>query len=197
MINYLILASKSPQRKNILKDMGIKFKAIPSNIDEMAVIEGLKAYHSIAKRIAFKKAEKIADKHPNEWVLGCDTFVVLSDNSLSIKPKNRADARKTINLYKNSHCDVYSGLALINKKLDKKLIDFDKTRLYFRNFTNIEIEEYLDSGEWKGRSGSMTIEGRGGKWIKKIEGDYWNVVGLPVDLLKKFINRVNKLDLLT
>ena len=189
MINYLILASKSPQRKNILKDMGIEFKTVPSHIDETATAKGLKAYHSIAKRIALKKAEEIAKHHPNDWVLGCDTFVVLSDGSLSEKPKDINDARRTINLYKNSHCDVYSGLALINKKLNKELVHYDKTRLYFRKFTNAEREEYLDSGEWKDRSGSMTIEGRGGKWVKKIEGDYWNVVGLPVNLLKEFLNK--------
>jgi septum formation protein len=192
MLNKLILASKSPQRKRILKDMGIEFKAVPSHIDETKAANGLKAYHSIAKRIAYKKAEEIANRHPDEWILGCDTFVVLSDGSLSIKPKNRSDARKTINLYRNSHCDVYSGLALINKNLNKKFVHYDRTRLYFRNFSNKDIEQYLCSGEWKERSGSMTIEGRGGKWVKKIEGDYWNVVGLPVDLLKKFLNQIKK-----
>ena len=190
MLNNLILASKSPQRKNILKDMGIEFKVIPSHIDEIAAAKGLKAFHSIAMRIALRKAEKIAERYEDEWVLGCDTFVALSDGSLSIKPKDRADARKTINLYNNSYCDVYSGLALINNKQKIKLVDYDKTRLYFRKFTRAEREEYLDSGEWKDRSGSMTIEGRGGKWVKKIEGDYWNVVGLPVDLLKRFMNKI-------
>lgn len=186
MLNNLILASKSPQRKRILKDLGINFKAVPSNIDEHA--NGLKKPHAIAKNIALRKAEKVAGKYPDKWVLGCDTFVVCSNKTMSVKPKHRADARKTINLYRNSHCDVYSGLALINKSLKKQLVGFDKTRLYFHNFSDKKREEYLDSGEWKERSGSMTIEGRGGKWVKKIEGDYWNVVGLPVELLKKFLS---------
>ena len=168
--------------------MGISFKAIPSYIDEHA--NGLKRPHAIAKNIALRKAEAIAIKHPKKWVLGCDTFVICSNKTLSIKPKDRSDARKTISLYRNSHCDVYSGLALINKSLKKKLLGFDKTRLHFRNFSNKDRETYLDSGEWKNRSGSMTIEGKGGKWVTKIEGDYWNVVGLPVDLLKKFLNQI-------
>jgi septum formation protein len=168
--------------------MGIHFKAVPSNIDEHA--EGLKRPHAIAKRIALRKAEKVAQKYPNDWVLGCDTFVICSNKVLATKPKNRADARKTIKLYQNSYCDVYSGLALVHKDLNKKFVQFEKTRLKFRNFTDEEIEQYLCSGEWKNRSGAMTIEGRGGKWVKKIEGDFLNVVGLPVELLKKFLNEI-------
>ena len=190
MINRLILASKSPQRKRILTDMGISFLAVPSHIDETKASSGLKRFHTIAKRIALRKAEEIAKQYPDEWILGCDTFVILSDGSLSLKPRNRNDARKTINKYRNAHCDVYSGLALINKSLNKKFVHYDRTRLYFRDFSDKEREKYLDSGEWKGRSGSMTIEGRGGKWVKRIEGDYWNVVGLPVDLLKRFLNDI-------
>ncbi|MCK5643799.1 MAG: septum formation protein Maf, partial [Gammaproteobacteria bacterium] len=188
MINQLILASKSPQRKQILKDMGICFQSVPSHVDEHH--SGLIRPHAIAKVIALRKAEEIARKYPNEWVLGCDTFVLLSNGKIAVKPKSRADARKTIEFYRNSYCDVYSGLALINKSLDKKFVQYDKTRLKFRDFSDEEIEQYLCSGEWKGRSGSMTIEGRGGKWVKKIEGDYWNVVGLPVELLKEFLNQI-------
>ena len=167
--------------------MGIRFKAVPSHIDEHS--DGLTRPHAIAKSIALRKAEVIAKKYPNKWVLGCDTFVILSNGEFSVKPKNRDDARKTINLYRNSYCDVYSGLALVNLSLEKQLVGFEKTRLIFRNFTDKEREEYLDSGEWKNRSGSMTIEGRGGKWIKKVKGDFWNVVGLPVELLKEFLQK--------
>ena len=184
----MILASKSPQRKKILKDMGIEFKTVPSHIDENP--GKLKKPHAIAKYIAYKKAEEVSKKYPNDWIIGCDTFVILSDGSLSIKPKDRANAKRTINLYRNSHCDVYSGLALINKSLKKKLIGYEKTRLHFSNFSEADIEEYLNSGEWKNRSGSMTIEGRGGKWVKRIKGCYWNVVGLPVELLKKFLKKI-------
>lgn len=185
MLNKLILASKSPQRKKILKEMGIDFRAIPSHIDEHT--GGLMRPHAIAKSIALRKAIEVAKKHPNEWVLGCDTFVICSNKTLSTKPKNREDARKTVNLYRNSHCDVYSGMALINRSLKKKLVGFEKTRLHFRNFSDADRESYLDSDEWKDRSGSMTIEGKGGKWVTKIEGSFTSVVGLPVELLRKFL----------
>ena len=183
-IDPIILASQSPQRKKILKKLGIKFKAVPAHIDEHH--SGFKKPHAIAKTIALRKAEAISKKHPDKWVLGCDTIVILSNGEIAAKPKNRKDAKRTIKLYRNSHCDVYSGLALIRKSSGTKLIDYEKTRLYFKNFSHDQIEKYLDSGEWRDRSGSMTIEGRGGEWIKRIEGCYWNVVGLPINLLKKF-----------
>ncbi|MBN2087764.1 septum formation protein Maf [Candidatus Peregrinibacteria bacterium] len=181
----MILASQSPQRKKILKDLGIKFKAIPAHIDEHHC--GFKAPHAIVKSIAQRKALAISNKYTNDWIIGCDTIVVLSNGEISVKPKNREDAKKTIKLYRNSYCDVYSGLAVINKSKKKKYVGYEKTRLVFSDFTDTQIEKYLDSGEWKDRSGSMTIEGGGGKWIKKVEGCYWNVVGLPIDLLKKII----------
>ncbi len=190
MLNHLILASKSPARKRLLKDIGIDFDVIPSHIDEHA--DGLKCPHAIAKSIALRKDEAVAKKHQNSWVLGCDTFVICSNKGLLIKPRDREDARNTIDKYRGSHCDFYSGLALINQSLKKRLVGFERTRLHFRNFSDADREEYLDSGEWKERSGSMTIEGRGGKWVKKIEGDYWNVVGLPVELLKKFLNQIHE-----
>jgi len=182
----LILASQSPQRKKILKDLGIKFTAVPAHIDEHH--SGLSRPHSIAKTIAFRKAEAVGKKHPKDWVIGCDTIVVLRNGKIAVKPKNRADAKNTIKAYRDSYCDVYSGLAVLNTSLKKKLVGFEKTRIYFRDFTDDEMEKYLDSDDWKERSGSMTIEGRGGKWIKKMEGCYWNVVGLPVNLLKEFLS---------
>lgn len=188
MLNDLILASQSSQRKEILKDMGIAFKAIPANIDEHH--SGFKRPHAIAKSIALRKAQKIAKLHPSKWVLGCDTFVVLSNGEIAGKPKNRKEAERVVRLYQGKYADVYSGLALINLQLRIQLVDFDRTRLEFRNFNVKEIKEYLDSKEWKGRSGSMTIEGKGGKWVTKIRGDYWNVVGLPVDLMKEFLNKI-------
>ncbi len=185
----LILASGSPQRKDILTKLGIKFKAVPSHVDETH--DGLKRPYAIARNLAYKKAYEIACMYPDDWVLGCDTLVVLKDGRIAEKPKDRADAKRTIKAYRNSYCDVYSGLALLNltARGRNKFVGYEKTRLFFSDFTEQQIEEYLDSEEWCNRSGSMTLEGRGGKWVKKVDGCYWNVVGLPVDLLKKFLRK--------
>ena len=188
----LILASGSPQRKTILKKLGLKFKVEPSHIDETH--DGLSAPHAIARHLAYKKAYEVACLYPDDWIIGCDTIVFLSNGKISEKPKDRADAKKTIKTYSGSHCDVYSGLCLLNLTAQgkNKFLGYEKTRLHFHKLTNAQIEEYLDSEEWQNRSGSMTIEGKGGKWIKKVEGCYWNVVGLPVDLLKGWLLEINK-----
>ena len=178
----IILASSSPQRKRILEQMGIKFTAIPAHIDEHHA--GFTRPHAIVKSIAKRKAEEVSKEHPDDWIIGCDTIVVMSDGSISVKPKDRKDAKHTLKKYRNSYCDVYSGLALIHKRSKTSFFGFERTRIYFKDFSEQSLEEYLDTNDWVGRSGSMTIEGKG-HWTKKMEGEYWNVVGLPVDLLKK------------
>ncbi len=190
----LILASQSPQRKEILTNLGISFKAIPSHINESH--DGLTRPHAIAKLLAYKKAYEVACAYPDDWVLGSDTLVVLANGTITGKPKNKEEAKKVLKSYQNSYCDVYSGLALINltakpilsssqKSID--LIGYEKTRIHFKDFSNKELEEYLNSGKWKNRSGAMTLEDAG-DWVKKIKGDYWNVIGLPVNLLKRYLS---------
>jgi len=181
----IILASQSPQRKEILKNLGIFFRAIPADIDEHH--DGLKTPFAIAKSIAQRKAEKIAKKHPDNWIIGCDTIVVLKNGKIVLKPKDRAEAKAILKAYSDSYCDVYSGLCLMSQKLNKKFVQHEKTRIHFRHISNSEIEAYLETGEWVGRSGALTIEERG-DWVKKIEGDYWNIVGLPVNLLKEMLS---------
>jgi len=178
----IILASSSPQRVKILEQMGIRFTAIPAHIDEHHA--GFSRPHAIVKSIATRKAKAISRCHPEDWVIGCDTIVVLRNGTITVKPKDREDAKRTLKMYRNSYCDVYSGLALICEKTKTSFIDFERTRIYFKDFSEESLEEYLNTNDWVGRSGSMTIEGKG-HWTKKMVGEYWNVVGLPVDLLKK------------
>lgn len=182
----LILASSSPQRKKILEQMGLEFQAIPAYIDEHHA--GFKRPHTIVKSIARRKAEEVSKKYPDDWTIGCDTIVVLRDGSISVKPKDREDARRTLKKYQNSYCDVYSGLALIHQNSNASFADFERTRIYFKDFSAQSLEVYLDTDDWVDRSGSMTIEGKG-HWTEKMEGEYWNVVGLPVDLLKKALKK--------
>lgn len=180
----LILASQSPQRRKILEMMGLSFEAVPANIDEHH--SGYKKPHAIARSIALRKAQKISAIQPASWIIGCDTIVVLSSGEIAVKPKDRADAKRILFNYQDSYCDVYSGLALLNKSKKVSLSGFERTRINFHNFSEAQLEAYLDTDDWKGRSGAMTIEGSGA-WTRSMEGDYWNVVGLPVDLLKKML----------
>jgi len=184
----IILASSSPQRRKILEELGVKFTVVPAHVDEHHA--GFLRPHAVVKSIAKRKAEAVAKKYPNEWVIGCDTIVLLSDGRISVKPKDCDDARSILKTYQNSHCDVYSGLALVHRNSKRSFVDFERTRIFFKDFSDQSLEEYLDTGEWKGRSGAMTIEGKG-HWTRKMEGEYWNVVGLPVDLLKKHLKTLH------
>lgn len=190
MKSELILASKSPQRKKILEELNLEFEVIPAHVDEHH--DGHEDPGLIVKSIALRKAQAVAKERPDAWIIGCDTIVVSSDGKICLKPENREDARDTLSRFSDSYCDVYSGLALINKSEEKELVGFEVTRLFFREVTDIEITNYLELDEWKESSGAMTIEGTAGEWITRTEGDYWNVVGLPVELLKEFLNQIKE-----
>jgi septum formation protein len=181
----IILASGSLQRKRILKNLGVPFRAISSAITESH--DGLKKPHAVARHIALKKAKAIAKKHPDSWVMGIDTLVVLPDGKICGKPKDKKQARSVLKQYSAKYCDVYSGIAMVHQKLNKKFVQHEKTRIHFRAFSLKEISKYLKLNKWQGSSGSMTIEGEGGRWVKHLEGNYWNVVGLPIKALKKIL----------
>ncbi len=181
----LILASGSPQRKRILKSLGLPFTARPARLHEHH--DGLRRPAAIAKSLALRKARFIAQKHPRAWVLGCDTLVVLRGKILG-KPQSRAEAQKVIESYSGHYCDVYSGLALVCHGEQKTFLAVERTRVHFRKLQAEEISRYLSTKRWKGSSGSLTIEDAG-DWITGIKGDYWNVVGLPVGSLKELLKK--------
>ncbi|PIZ74093.1 septum formation protein Maf [Candidatus Peregrinibacteria bacterium CG_4_10_14_0_2_um_filter_43_11] len=185
MTPSLILASGSPQRKRILEKLGIRFQAFPSRIDESH--DGRTRVHAICKHIAFKKAQAVSESFATHWVLGVDTIVVLPSGTVCGKPESKKVARRMLREYSGRYCDVYSGIALVHHSSAKKMVRYEKTRLFFRSFSDEEIDAYLELDRWQGSSGAMTIEGVEGRWVKRIQGCYWNIVGLPVNSLKKML----------
>ena len=166
--------------------MGLSFRVIPADIDEHH--DGLSRPHAIARSIALRKAREVAKRHPYDWIIACDTLVYLSDGKISLKPRNRAEARKILKSYQACHCDVYSGLTLMHHHKKITVNGFERTRIHFKDFSDVELKQYLEGGEWVGRSGAMTIESRL-DWIERLDGDYWNVVGMPIDLLRKQLKK--------
>ncbi|QQR84128.1 Maf family protein [Candidatus Peregrinibacteria bacterium] len=125
----IILASQSPARKKILSDLGLTFRVVPSHTDESH--ENLIRPHAIAKRIALRKAEVVSQKNPQAWVIAADTFVVLHDGQLALKPVDRADAKRILSHLRGSYCDVYSGLAILNRFAKKQWVDYEKNSFAF------------------------------------------------------------------
>jgi len=172
----LVLASRSPQRRAILESLGVAFEVRP--VDVLEEDEGAPA--AVAAENALRKA--LAGKaRPEEVVLGVDTIVV---TGLEIwgKPPDEDAARETLRRLAGRTHRVISGVALVDEAGAVRA-DESVTEVTFRPLDDAMIEWYLGSGEWDGRAGGYAIQGRGGALVERIDGDYLNVVGLPVGTL--------------
>lgn len=172
----VILASGSPQRKELLERLGIEFEIKVSGVDE--IVHGDPEEVVLAN--ALLKARAVADD--GSIVIGCDTDVVVEDHMIG-KPKDEVRAREYLAQLSGRVHRVFSGLAVIGPGADQSRTGAEVTEVRFRDLTSHEIDRYLASGEWKGRSGGYAIQGRGSALVAGIEGDLSNVIGLPVGLL--------------
>jgi len=172
----LVLASRSPQRRAILESLGVAFEVRP--VDVLEEDEGAPA--AVAAENALRKA-LAGQARPEEVVLGVDTIVV---TGLEIwgKPPDEDAARETLRRLAGRTHRVISGVALVDEAGAVRA-DESVTEVTFRPLDDAMIEWYLGSGEWDGRAGGYAIQGRGGALVERIDGDYLNVVGLPVGTL--------------
>ncbi len=179
----LILASKSPRRAEILRAVGWEFEAIAADIDETRH-ESEDAV-SYVKRLARTKAETVARKTSAPLVLGADTVVVVDQEILG-QPRDDEDARRMLRLLSGRWHEVLTGVALVRAGTPSKvLIDFATTRVRFAPLSEDEINWYVSTGEPRGKAGAYGIQGRAALFIEEIQGDYFNVVGLPVRLVNQ------------
>lgn len=183
----IILASRSPRRKKLLKKVIKNFKVIPSNVDEKNIEE--KNPVNLAIRAATLKAKNVGDKFPESLVIGADTVVVLGNKVLG-KPENKEEARNMLHSLSGTNHKVITAIALYQGSKKRLLKGYEITRVKFKNLSSAEIEEYLSTKNYQGKAGSYGVQKIGDKFVEIIEGDYENVVGLPlkklVQLLKKF-----------
>jgi septum formation protein len=183
----IILASASPRRKEILKAAGLKFSIDAGDYEEDMNMK-LKP-HQLAKFLSSKKAGAIAVKYTNALVIAADTFIVFKDSLLG-KPHTKEEALRMLTLLNGKSHSVITGFTIIDTDTKKKLSRSVETRVYFRKMTAQEIEAYVKTGEPLDKAGAYAIQGIGAVIVKKIEGDYFNVMGLPLssltEALKKF-----------
>jgi septum formation protein len=175
----LVLASGSPQRRAILGDLGVDFDVRVSDVAE----EDEGAPRVVASENALRKALAVSDAAgdgADELVLGCDTLVA-TELSIWGKPADEAAAKETLRRLSGRTHEVVSGLALVRRGDVRAATEI--TRVTFRELDDRTIDWYVSTGEWKGRAGGYAIQGRGAVLVKRIEGDYLNVVGLPVAAL--------------
>ena len=173
----LILASGSPRRSDLLKQLGLeKFSVEASDIDES--INNLEAPKKYVARIALKKAERIKQRHPGSIVLAADTVVACGTRVLD-KPGTKIQAEKCLHKLSGRSHKVFGAFVIIgsDNRYIKRLVVSSVT---FKRLDKQEIRNYLDAGEWNGKAGGYAIQGRAAAFVKKIQGSYSNVVGLPL-----------------
>ena len=185
----LILASASPRRAEILTAVGWEFEKQIADIDETELPN--EKPEDYVRRLAREKAEAVAEKYTDDLVLGADTIVVI-ENQIIGKPTDFDDARRMLKMLSGNWHEVLTGVALVKMtrgNLEAK-VDLQKTRVKFAELSGAEIEFLIERGEPLDKAGAYAVQAQAALFIEQIEGDYWNVVGLPVslvyDLLKTF-----------
>jgi septum formation protein len=189
----LILASESPRRRYLLEQAGLTFAVIPSRFDEDSVLLANSADY--VKTLAQAKADEVARQFPDSWVIGADTIVTI-DNAILGKPADPREARQMLERLSGQSHFVYTGYAIVCKNKQTGISDSIKTDVQFKDLTDDEIEWYIQTGEPFDKAGAYAIQGMGTFLVRRINGSYTNVVGLPVcevieTLIKMGVVRMN------
>jgi septum formation protein len=197
MTKVLILASTSPRRLQLLREAGIAIEVRPSHIhEEHQPGESPVEYVS---RLAKEKAETVArelqsqsdSKNRSVFVLGADTTVIVDDGILE-KPRDGADARRMLRLLSGRAHAVTTAVSLARPQ-DGTITRVATTQVFFRRISEQEINDYVAGGEPMDKAGAYAIQGGAGRWVEKIEGEYSNVVGLPLSLVKEMLREAGLL----
>ncbi len=182
----LVLASASPRRQELLRNAGISFEVQSAHIDEDPLPE--ESAKDCAERLAREKALAVAGQRPHDVVLGADTVVTV-DNQMLGKPTNTADAAHMLRLLSGRKHQVITGVCLaFNEHIS---VASETTQVTMNELTEKQIADYIASGEPMDKAGGYAIQGIASRWIPRIEGDYFNVVGLPVALVFHMLQEVN------
>ncbi|HBG93660.1 MAG: septum formation protein Maf [Nitrospirae bacterium RIFOXYB2_FULL_43_5] len=183
----IILASASPRRKEILALTGLRFRVEPSDYEE--ILDNAIKPHNLAKLLSLEKAMAVAGKYRDALIIAADTFIVFKRKFLG-KPHTSQEARKMLSLLNGKFHSVITGYTILDTGTGKKITRSVETKVWFKNASAQELDAYVATREPIGKAGAYAIQGRGAVMVKKIEGDYLNVVGLPlfdlVESLRKF-----------
>ncbi|MGB9552941.1 MAG: Maf family protein [bacterium] len=183
----LYLASSSPRRKRLLKLLGLEYTAVPSKVKESFLPGELPEI--ACQRLALDKAIHVASNLKEGVVIGCDTIVVV-DSEILGKPRNPDEAYLMLSKLSGKKHFVFTGLALLDIENCEMLTDFERTAVYFRELEAEEIRNYVKSGEPLGKAGAYAIQGKAAIFVERIEGCFYNVVGLPLYRLFMLLKKI-------
>lgn len=187
-MRQIYLASDSKARKKLLSVLGLQFKVFPSKIKEGK--RAKKSYVALVKENALLKARDVAAKVNSGVVIAADT-VCVQDGKIFGKPRDLADAHKMLKILSQKPQWLYTGIAVIDKDKNKTLVDYEKTKVYMDKLTDAQIENYFSQSSPLDKAGSFDIQDRGAFFIRRIEGCFYNVVGLPLRKLYCMLKALN------
>ncbi len=187
MANKLVLASSSPRRQELLKQLGLDFEVIPSRIQEDFVRGETPRRHVL--RLAEAKALDVGNRYPDRWVVAADT-VVYVDHRLLGKPKDRKEAARMLRRLSGKEHQVLTGFSVLHVEKGRRACEAVRTMVKVKRLTRSEIEWYVQTGEPFDKAGGYAIQGIGSFMIESIEGSYTNVVGLPLCELIEMLVRM-------
>ncbi|HSK43604.1 MAG TPA: Maf family protein [Candidatus Binatia bacterium] len=179
----LILASSSPRRQELLREIGIPFQVHAANINEDQLASETPITYAL--RLAQEKAQAVAAQYPQSYVLGADTIVVLDGEVLG-KPIDHADAVRILQRLSGRAHEVTTAVSLVAQGT---LVDTraSTTKVFFREIAEAEIQQYVAGGEPMDKAGAYAIQGGASRWANRIEGEYSNVVGLPLSVVTEML----------
>lgn len=188
MNKKIILASASPRRKELLNSMGLEFEVIPSQVEEN--IENEKFSLELIENLATEKAEEVANKiTAPSIVIGSDTVVVINNKILG-KPKDKNDAFNMLKMLSGNTHQVVSGIAVIDTETGKTIKDSVVSEVNFKQLSDEEINAYIKTGEPMDKAGAYAIQGLAGMFVKSINGCYSNIVGISVFKLAEMLKKI-------
>ena len=179
-IKPLILASASLRRKELLEMIGLKFKVVESKIKEK--IDQNLPPHFLSKKLSFEKAKTVYKNHKDSIIIAADT-IVICDGKILGKPRDEKEALEMLKFLSNKSHLIITGFTIMSSDLKKPITRSEETKVYMKKITRKEIDSYIKTGEPMGKAGAYAIQGMAQKFIEKIEGDFFNAVGLPIHSL--------------
>ena len=188
----IILASASPRRQEILRNFGILFEVITSNVNEKEVFVGV--LENMPVEIAKLKANDISKGiKEDKIVIAADTIVIYKEKVLG-KPKDEEEAFSMLNMLNGNECDIYTGLCVDVQveNVHKEYTDLAKCTVKFKELSNVEIEKYIETKEPMDKAGAFAIQGIGAKFIDNIQGDFYAGVGMSINRLYEVLNLVKE-----
>ncbi|MFP4020890.1 MAG: Maf family protein [Halanaerobium sp.] len=184
----LVLASASPRREEILKQLNLKFTIVPSKIDEDSF--KIDDPVELVKTLAAEKAKSVSKLVEDAVVIAADT-VVVHDGQIFGKPGGKLEAKKMLTKLRSNQHQVITGLAVLNSQSGEIHVDFNITDVKIKALSEREINSYVETGEPLGKAGAYAVQGLGALFVEEIRGSYFSVMGLPIHQLAELLDKFN------